>query len=123
MSERKGEIIGGLLAPHPPHIVYGENHWRNEPRSECGGRGHDEVAELAQGDGPCADGTPTGDAELSDCFDRPAPDIKMIVALRNTATSVVENRNSSNASHCLSVNFPRAMRIPPSQECSPLTRM
>src|SRR5437762_11007554 len=33
---RKGEIIGGVLAPHPPHIVYGENHWRNEPRSECG---------------------------------------------------------------------------------------
>src|SRR5918911_196617 len=31
-----GEIIGGLLAPHPPHIVYGDNHWRNEPRSECG---------------------------------------------------------------------------------------
>src|SRR5436305_1211670 len=31
-----GEIIGGLLAPHPPHIVYGENHWRNEPKSECG---------------------------------------------------------------------------------------
>ena len=31
-----GEIIGGVLAPHPPHIVYGENHWRNEPKSECG---------------------------------------------------------------------------------------
>ena len=31
-----GQIIGGLLAPHPPHIVYGENHWRNEPKSECG---------------------------------------------------------------------------------------
>src|SRR5438128_11242153 len=31
-----GEIIGGVLAPHPPHIVYGDNHWRNEPRSECG---------------------------------------------------------------------------------------
>jgi len=31
-----GEIIGGLLAPHPPHIVYGDNHWRNEPKSECG---------------------------------------------------------------------------------------
>ena len=35
-SMTKGEIIGGLLAPHPPHIVYGENHWRNEPRSEGG---------------------------------------------------------------------------------------
>ncbi len=32
----KGEIVGGVLAPHPPHIVYGENHWRNEPKSECG---------------------------------------------------------------------------------------
>jgi len=31
-----GQIVGGLLAPHPPHIVYGENHWRNEPKSECG---------------------------------------------------------------------------------------
>src|SRR4051812_4654218 len=31
-----GSIIGGVLAPHPPHIVYGENHWRNEPKSECG---------------------------------------------------------------------------------------
>ena len=32
----EGKIIGGLLAPHPPHIVYGENHPRNEPKSECG---------------------------------------------------------------------------------------
>ncbi|MBK5258263.1 MAG: tRNA U-34 5-methylaminomethyl-2-thiouridine biosynthesis protein [Thermoanaerobaculia bacterium] len=32
----QGEIIGGLLAPHPPHLVYGDNHWRNEPKSECG---------------------------------------------------------------------------------------
>ena len=31
-----GSIIGGVLAPHPPHIVYGDNHWRNEPKSECG---------------------------------------------------------------------------------------
>jgi len=39
-----------------------------------------------------------------------SPDIKTIVALRNTATSVVENRTSSSASHCLSVNFQRVMR-------------
>src|SRR6476619_8201647 len=32
----QGSIIGGVLAPHPPHIVYGENQWRNEPKSECG---------------------------------------------------------------------------------------
>jgi 2-aminophenol/2-amino-5-chlorophenol 1,6-dioxygenase beta subunit len=31
-----GAILAGVLAPHPPHLVYGENHWRNEPRSECG---------------------------------------------------------------------------------------
>ena len=30
---KQGEIIGGVLAPHPPHIVYGDNHWRNEPKS------------------------------------------------------------------------------------------
>ena len=31
-----GRIIAGLLAPHPPHLVYGENPPQNEPRSECG---------------------------------------------------------------------------------------
>lgn len=29
-------IIAGVLAPHPPHLVYGENPPQNEPRSECG---------------------------------------------------------------------------------------
>jgi hypothetical protein len=30
----QGEIIAGFLAPHPPHLVYGENPPQNEPRSE-----------------------------------------------------------------------------------------
>lgn len=34
MSE--GKILSGLLAPHPPHLVYGENPPQNEPRSEGG---------------------------------------------------------------------------------------
>jgi 2-aminophenol/2-amino-5-chlorophenol 1,6-dioxygenase beta subunit len=34
MSE--GKILSGLLAPHPPHIVYAENPPQNEPRSEGG---------------------------------------------------------------------------------------
>lgn len=29
-------IIAGVLAPHPPHLVYGENPPQNEPRAECG---------------------------------------------------------------------------------------
>lgn len=33
---KKGKIIAGVLAPHPPHLVYGENPPQNEPRSECG---------------------------------------------------------------------------------------
>ncbi len=32
----KGEILAGYLAPHPPHLVYGENPPQNEPRSEGG---------------------------------------------------------------------------------------
>ncbi len=31
-----GQIIAGCLAPHPPHLVYGENPPQNEPKSECG---------------------------------------------------------------------------------------
>ncbi|MDE0703197.1 MAG: 2-aminophenol 1,6-dioxygenase subunit beta [Rhodospirillaceae bacterium] len=31
-----GEIIAGFLAPHPPHLVYGENPPQNEPKSEGG---------------------------------------------------------------------------------------
>lgn len=34
MSE--GKILSGLLAPHPPHLVYAENPPQNEPRSEGG---------------------------------------------------------------------------------------
>ena len=32
----KGEIIAGYLAPHPPHLVYGENPEQNEAKSEGG---------------------------------------------------------------------------------------
>ena len=32
----KGEILAGFLAPHPPHLVYGENPPQNEPKSEGG---------------------------------------------------------------------------------------
>jgi 2-aminophenol/2-amino-5-chlorophenol 1,6-dioxygenase beta subunit len=31
-----GEIIAGIMAPHPPHLVYAENAPQNEPRAECG---------------------------------------------------------------------------------------
>lgn len=31
-----GQIIAGVLAPHPPHLVYAENPPQNEPRSEGG---------------------------------------------------------------------------------------
>ncbi|NYE25586.1 2-aminophenol 1,6-dioxygenase subunit beta [Pigmentiphaga litoralis] len=33
---QQGSIIGGFLAPHPPHLVYGENPPQNEPRSQGG---------------------------------------------------------------------------------------
>ncbi|AZY48112.1 tRNA U-34 5-methylaminomethyl-2-thiouridine biosynthesis protein [Bordetella avium] len=33
---REGVILAGFLAPHPPHLVYGENPPQNEPRSEGG---------------------------------------------------------------------------------------
>ncbi|ABE31803.1 2-aminophenol 1,6-dioxygenase beta subunit [Paraburkholderia xenovorans LB400] len=32
----EGKILSGLLAPHPPHLVYGENPPQNEPRSQGG---------------------------------------------------------------------------------------
>lgn len=32
----KGRILAGVLAPHPPHLVYAENPPQNEPRAECG---------------------------------------------------------------------------------------
>jgi 2-aminophenol/2-amino-5-chlorophenol 1,6-dioxygenase beta subunit len=31
-----GQILAGFLAPHPPHLVYGENPRQNEPRSKGG---------------------------------------------------------------------------------------
>jgi 2-aminophenol/2-amino-5-chlorophenol 1,6-dioxygenase subunit beta len=35
-KENVGKIVAGFLAPHPPHLVYGENPERNEPRSTGG---------------------------------------------------------------------------------------
>lgn len=32
----KGRILAGFLAPHPPHLVYGENPPQNRPRSQGG---------------------------------------------------------------------------------------
>ncbi|MES2743932.1 MAG: tRNA U-34 5-methylaminomethyl-2-thiouridine biosynthesis protein [Bdellovibrionota bacterium] len=32
----QGQIVAGVLAPHPPHLVYGDNPPQNEPKSECG---------------------------------------------------------------------------------------
>jgi 2-aminophenol/2-amino-5-chlorophenol 1,6-dioxygenase beta subunit len=32
----KGKVVAGVLAPHPPHLVYAENPPQNEPRAECG---------------------------------------------------------------------------------------
>ena len=32
----KGKIVAGVLAPHPPHLVYAENPPQNEARAECG---------------------------------------------------------------------------------------
>ena len=34
MSE--GKIVAGIIAPHPPHLVYAENPPQNAPRAECG---------------------------------------------------------------------------------------
>lgn len=33
---KKGSIVAGVLAPHPPHLVYAENPPQNEPKAECG---------------------------------------------------------------------------------------
>ncbi len=33
---KKGKIVAGVLAPHPPHLVYGENPEQNEPKSDGG---------------------------------------------------------------------------------------
>lgn len=36
MGKLKGRIIAGVLAPHPPHLIYAENPPQNEPKSEGG---------------------------------------------------------------------------------------
>lgn len=33
---KEGKILAGFLAPHPPHLVYGENPPQNEPKSQGG---------------------------------------------------------------------------------------
>ena len=33
---KKGKIVAGALAPHPPHLVYAENAPQNEPKAQCG---------------------------------------------------------------------------------------
>jgi 2-aminophenol/2-amino-5-chlorophenol 1,6-dioxygenase subunit beta len=35
-TNTKGEILAGFLAPHPPHLVYGENPPQNKPKSKGG---------------------------------------------------------------------------------------
>ena len=35
-SADRGEIVGGYLSPHPPHLIYAENPPQNEPRSRGG---------------------------------------------------------------------------------------
>ncbi|TVQ89979.1 MAG: tRNA U-34 5-methylaminomethyl-2-thiouridine biosynthesis protein [Deltaproteobacteria bacterium] len=32
----QGQIVAGVLAPHPPHLIYAENPPQNEPRSQGG---------------------------------------------------------------------------------------
>jgi len=39
MGRGAGEIVAGIIAPHPPHLVYAENPPQNEPRAECGWEG------------------------------------------------------------------------------------
>src|SRR5437868_5572125 len=33
---QKGSIVAGVLAPHPPHLVYADKTPRNEVHAECG---------------------------------------------------------------------------------------
>lgn len=33
---KEGTIVAGVIAPHPPHLVYAENPPQNEPKAECG---------------------------------------------------------------------------------------
>ena len=35
-AKNQGVILGGFLAPHPPHLVYGENPPQNRPKSQGG---------------------------------------------------------------------------------------
>ncbi len=35
-TQKTGRILAGFLAPHPPHLVYGENPPQNKPKSQGG---------------------------------------------------------------------------------------
>ena len=35
-GQSSGGIVAGVLAPHPPHLIYAENPPQNEPRSRGG---------------------------------------------------------------------------------------
>lgn len=35
-EDKPGQILAGFLAPHPPHLVYGENPPQNKPKSQGG---------------------------------------------------------------------------------------
>lgn len=39
VSRQVGGIVAGILAPHPPHLIYAENPPNNEPRSRGGWEG------------------------------------------------------------------------------------
>lgn len=56
MTTSGGKITKGILSPHPPHLVYAENHERNEPRSEGGWEvirwGYDRLRKKLKADPP-----------------------------------------------------------------------
>ena len=67
---KKGEIIAGFPAPHPPHLFYGENPPQNEPKPEGGTavrvrlnleyqrpEGGDRAREIDRGEGAAATAT------------------------------------------------------------------
>ena len=47
---KKGAIVAGFMAPHPPHLVYAENPPQNEPTAECGWEPLRWAYERARGD-------------------------------------------------------------------------
>ncbi len=35
-TTKRGQVVAGALAPHPPHLIYAEGPKQNEPKGECG---------------------------------------------------------------------------------------